>query len=153
VVHQNAVSFEVGRALQMSDGSDVTLISTGGMLATSVAVADCLTEVGLACRVLSMHTVKPLDTGAVLKAATQTRLVVTLEEHSVTGGLGGAVAEVMAEHPSAAPLKRIGLPSTFASRAGSRDYLLEEHGLSAGAIAETVQAVWQNAVRTSAKAV
>jgi transketolase len=102
-------------------------------------VAALLADRGVSCRVLSMHTVKPLDVAAVTAAATQTRLVVTIEEHSILGGLGGAAAEVMAEMAGAhAPLKRIGLPSAFAPRAGSRDYLAHEFGLSTDAIVTTV---------------
>ena len=142
VIHKHPVEFELGRALQLRDGHDLTLISTGGMLATAEAVAAQLERDGIGCRLLSMHTIKPLDTRAVLAAAVETRLVVTLEEHSILGGLGGAVAEVMAEATvSTAPLKRIGLPSAFASRSGSRDYLANEYGLSEGGILGTVRAL------------
>jgi transketolase len=86
-----------------------------------------------------MHTIRPLDTAAVLAAAAETPLIVTIEEHSIVGGLGGAVAEVLAEVPGPrATLKRIGLPSAFAPRAGSRDYLASEFGLSSDAITDTV---------------
>jgi transketolase len=140
VVHQQPIAFSLGDALTLRDGGDVTLISTGGMLATAHRVAAQLAREGTMCRLLSMHTVKPLDAGAVIAAALETRLVVTLEEHSALAGLGGAVAEVMAEMPSRpAPLKRIALPSAFASRAGSRDYLAHLHGLSDQAIVETVR--------------
>lgn len=139
IVHRQAIPFELGRALCLRDGEDVTLMSTGGMLATTVEVAAVLADKGVSCRVLSMHTVKPLDVVAVTAAARQTRLVVTIEEHSILGGLGGAAAEVMAEMADAhAPLKRIGLPSAFAPSAGSRDYLAAEFGLSTDSIVTTV---------------
>jgi transketolase len=141
IVHQHAIPFELGRALMVRDGRDVALITTGGMLATTVRVADSLEREGVGCRLLSMHTVRPLDREAVLAAATETRLVITVEEHSVVGGLGGAVAEVMAEMDGArAPLKRIALPSSFVARAGGRDYLAQEYGLSETAILATVNA-------------
>lgn len=144
LVHQQTVAFEIGRALQLKAGRDLTLISTGGMLATATRVAAQLEAKGIGCRLLSMHTVKPLDTQAVLSAAAETRLVVTLEEHSVIGGLGGAVAEVMAEAGSrVASLKRIGLPSAFASRAGSRDYLAHQYGLSADGVLNTITQSWR----------
>jgi transketolase len=139
-VHATAVQIEIGRALRVREGRDITLISTGGMLPIAMHVADTLGGEGIGCRLLSMHTVKPLDEDAVRTAAVETRLVVTLEEHSVLGGLGGAVAEVMAELPAkGATLKRIGLPSAFISKAGSRDYLIQSQGLSAPAIVESVR--------------
>ena len=151
VVHDAAIRFELGRAVQVRDGRDLTLISTGGMLVTATRVADALTHDGFECRVLSMHTVRPLDREAVLAAATDTRLVVTLEEHSIVGGLGGAVAEVLAEVSGPrAPLKRIGLPAAFAPRAGSRDYLAHELGISELAILATLRQTLQQVTASSA---
>jgi transketolase len=142
VVHKAPVKLQLGRALRLRDGRDMTLISTGGMLATAVSVADSLVRDGIGCRLLSMHTVRPLDVEAVLAAARETDLVVTLEEHSIIGGLGGAVAEVLAEaRIKTAPLKRIGLPSSFVSAVGSRDYLAHEYGLSESRILEAVRGV------------
>src|SRR3954453_6929268 len=111
------------------------------MLPTAARVAAQLDRDGISCRLLSMHTVKPLDAAAVIAAASETRRVVTIEEHSIIGGLGGAVAEVMAElEGRIAPLTRIGVPSAFASHAGSRDYLANEYGLSEGGILKTLKA-------------
>jgi transketolase len=142
LVHAAPVPLAIGKAIELRSGADVTLISTGGMLATASRVASLLHADGIEARLLSMHTLKPLDADAVLAAATQTRLVVTIEEHSVIGGLGGAVAEVMAEHTGRiAPLKRIGLPSAFISTAGSRDYLAHGQGLSADSIFASVRRV------------
>ena len=147
IVHEAPISFEIGRALQLSAGNDITIISTGGMLATATVVASELKREGLATRVLSMHTVKPLDNAAVLAAARETRLVVTLEEHSIIGGLGGAVAEVIAEAgPPVCALKRIGLPSSFVSRAGSREYLALEFGLTPGKVVTTIKHAWHSAI-------
>lgn len=146
VVHDDAIDFELGRAVRLRDGRDLTLVSTGGMLATAARVADALATDGLSCRLLSMHTVRPLDRDAVVAAATETQLVVTIEEHSVVGGLGGGVAEVLAEmRGDRAPLKRIALPSAFMQRAGSRDYLLHEHGLSDVAILATLKSALRHA--------
>ena len=137
-VHASRPAFTVGKAHMLRDGRDLTLISTGAMLGAAMRTATLLDREGLSARVLSMHTVKPLDEAAVTEAATQTRLVVTIEEHSVIGGLGSAVAEVLAEREGAAPLKRLGLPSAFVSRAGSRDYLVAQYGLSDDAIRDSV---------------
>lgn len=140
VVHAAPPPFRIGQAITVRDGDDLTLISTGGMLPTAVAAAEALAGRGLAARVLSMHTVKPLDADAVLAAAFETRLIATLEEHSMIGGLGGAVAEVLAESGSGTRLKRIALPSAFISRAGTRDYLAAQHGLSTEAVVATLAA-------------
>ena len=137
MAHQSEIDFQIGKAIQLRDGDDLTLISTGGLLPTAVAVADRLAQQEVSTRVLSMHTIKPLDEEAVESATRETRAMATLEEHSIIGGLGGAVAEVLAELPSkGTPFTRIGLPSAFISRAGSSEYLREEAGLSIEAIVE-----------------
>lgn len=130
-VHPGPIAFQLGRAIQVREGRDVTLISTGGMLKTAMGVAGRLKERGVEARVLSMHTLKPLDTEAVLAAARETGVLVTLEQHSVIGGLGSAVAEVLAEESGlGVRFKRIGLPSAFAPRVGCQHYLEEQHGLT-----------------------
>lgn len=143
-VHEGPIDFELGRAIQVRDGRDVTLISTGSMLKTAVGVARRLAERGVEARVLSMHTLKPLDAEAVLAAARETAAVVTLEQHSVIGGLGSAVAEVLAEEPGLkVPFKRIGLPSAFAPRVGSQSYLEEQHGLTEEPVLRQVERLLQ----------
>ncbi|HZR26255.1 MAG TPA: transketolase C-terminal domain-containing protein [Vicinamibacterales bacterium] len=150
-VHTGPIDFRLGRAIQVRSGRDLTLISTGGMLSTAVQVADTLAGDGLSCRTLNMHTLRPLDRDAVHSAAAETRLIVTIEEHSIVGGLGGAVAEVLAELESPrARLKRIGLPSEFAPHAGSRDYLARHYGLAADQIAAAIRAMLQPSVVRSA---
>jgi transketolase len=140
IVHKSATNFIVGKAIHVREGRDVTLISIGGMLHNSVAAADLLEKGGLHARVLSMHTLKPLDEEAVLAAASETAALFTIEEHSVTGGLGSAVAEVLAEaNLVCVPFKRLGIPSRFAPRVGSQEYLLAEHGLTAEQIAGSVK--------------
>jgi transketolase len=139
-VHEGPIDFELGRAIQVRDGRDVTLISTGGMLKTAVGVARRLAERGLEARVLSMHTLKPLDVKAVLAATHETRAIVTLEQHSILGGLGSAVAEILAEEPGAQiPFKRIGLPSAFSPTVGSQQYLEEQHGLTEEPVLRAVE--------------
>src|SRR3954469_25913320 len=92
-VHARPIHFQLGKAIQVRQGGDLTIISTGGMLQTAVDTGDALSHRGLQVRVLSMHTLKPLDTDAVLSAARETGGIFTLEEHSIIGGLGSAVAE------------------------------------------------------------
>jgi transketolase len=141
------VNFVLGNALCVREGKDATLISTGGLLGVAVETAQRLSEKGVGTRVLSMHTLKPLDTQAVLAAARETPLILTIEEHSIIGGLGSAVAEVLAEAPgSGVAFKRIGLPSQFSPYIGSQDYLRQRHGLTAEAISEYAAGVLQLAV-------
>jgi len=129
VVHTERPQFRLGKAIRVRPGRDLTLISTGGMLATTLAAADALHRRGIEAGVLSMHTVSPLDEEAVRAAASQGRAVVTIEEHSIVGGLGGAVAEVLAEMPRHAPLIRIGLAPRFATEVGDQQHLKQRQGL------------------------
>ena len=140
IVHQGPISWSVGKALTVRDGSDLTLISTGAMLATTVTVADMLADRGIHARVLSMHTVKPLDADAVFAAARDTGRIATIEEHSILGGLGGSVAEVLCEAdiPNVR-FRRIGLPSRFTKDVGDQDYLRKLHGLDPYSILERLQ--------------
>ena len=142
IVHQGPISFTIGKAITVREGTDVTLIATGGILEQAMAAADQLAARGVQTRVLSMHTIKPLDTDAVLKAARETGAIATLEEHSILGGLGGAVAEVLAEHaPRKIPFTRIGMDSTFVSKAGDQEYLRDMFGLSAPAVVDRLLAL------------
>lgn len=139
VVHTAAIDFELGKAIRMREGTDATLISIGGILRNTVRAAERLAKEGIQTRVLSMHTLKPLDTAAVLAAARETELIFTIEEHSILGGLGTAVAEVLAEADGIrASLKRIGVPPAFSPHIGSQEHMLECHGLTDEAIAKTV---------------
>ena len=142
VVHQDEPTFELGRALTLREGSDLTLIASGGMLATAASVADRIAARGLSVRLLSMHTIKPIDADAIVEAATETRLIFTLEEHSIDGGLGGAVAEVLAElGPGHALLKRIGLRPEFNKVVGDQRYLKERHGLDEAGVMKTIEPI------------
>jgi transketolase len=148
VVHPGPIDFQIGKAIRFRDGDDLTLISTGGALNLAARAAERLEKDGIAARVLSMHTLKPLDTAAVLAAAVETRLVVTLEEHSIVGGLGSAVAELLAETPDVrVRFKRLGLPPAFSPHIGAQDYLLERHGLTPDAVATTVKSLLEPAAR------
>jgi transketolase len=146
LVHRSPIEFQIGKAIQVREGEDVTLISTGGMLPTACDAAEALASKGLQTRVLSMHTIKPLDVEAVLSAARETRAIVTLEEHSVVGGLGGAVAEVLAESGELrVPFHRMGLPSLFVKRAGTQEYLRKEYNLTPEAIASSTEMLLETA--------
>lgn len=140
IVHDSPPAFQLGRAITVRQGSDVALISTGGMLYNTLRAADLLAERGIQAQVLSMHTVKPLDEEAVMRVAQETQAIFTIEEHSIIGGLGGAVAELLLEsavHPGI--FKRIGLNGGFSSVVGTQEYLRSYYGLDARGIAQTVE--------------
>jgi transketolase len=128
VVHLQEPEFELGKALLARPGIDVTLISTGGMLEETLAVAARLEASGIEARVLSMHTIKPLDADAVRCAAEETGVVVTVEEHSITGGLGSAVAEVVAEAGGNVRFRRFGVPDELRHAVGSQAHLRQVCG-------------------------
>ena len=152
-VHRTQIDFVLGKAIELREGTDVTLISTGGMLGTAMQVADLLCEAGVQTRLLSMHTVRPLDTAAIESAVRKTGAVFTLEEHSVVGGLGGAVAEFLAENWEAPVVfKRFGLPSEFSCFVGSQEYMRAHHGLSAEAVALGIRAKLEKAQSLTAVA-
>jgi len=134
VVHAGSIDFLLGRALILRDGRDIALISTGGMLATVTRAADTLSAAGISAKVISMHTLKPLDTGAITGAARETGAILTVEEHSVIGGLGSAVAECLAQSPVRAAFRIMGLPDAFCRKVGGQEYLRTSVGLSAGDI-------------------
>jgi transketolase len=106
--------FVFGRAMQLRDGPDATIITTGSEVHPALAAADLLTGRGRRVRVLDMHTIKPLDVDAIVAAASETDAIVTVEEHSILGGLGGAVAEVLADHRLAIPFRRHGVDDEYA---------------------------------------
>lgn len=140
IVHQTDPKFEIGKAILMRDGSSVTLISTGGMLATVMQAAQRLAENGIAARVLSMHTLAPLDREAILAAAAETGGIVTVEEHGI-GGLASAVAEVLAVAGYAVPFRALHLPRKPTSHAGTQESLRSVHGLSVEGIVTVAQAL------------
>lgn len=131
--------FTFGKAVVLREGRDVTLIGTGTQTSRVVDAAELLAARGVDAHVLHVPTVKPLDTEAIVAAAGQTGRVITVEEHTVLGGLGGAVAEVLGElRPT--QLNRIGLQDTYV-QSGPNDELLDIYGLSAARVAEQVLAI------------
>jgi transketolase len=138
-VHQAEPVFDLGKAITVRQGTDLTLISTGGMLYDTVQAAEALDELGIQARVLSMHTVKPLDVAAVLAAAQETPAIFTVEEHSIIGGLGSAVAEVLMEAEiRPRRFKRIGLNGNFSSVVGDQEYLRAQYGLDVPGVVRTI---------------
>ena len=137
VVVQDGTEFRIGHARVLRTGSDVTLIAAGSMVAAALGAADQMSSRGLSVGVVNMHTVKPLDEPALMGLVGQTGALVTVEEHSVLGGLGGAVAEVLAALPEGPPVLRLGVTDSF-PRVGSYEYVLEQCGLTERAIEASV---------------
>jgi transketolase len=132
-------TFKLGQARQLRDGHDITLIATGGILGETVQASKILEKKGIQCRVLSVHTIKPIDQQAILSAAQDTGGIITVEEHTVDGGLGGAVAEICLEKGKVPKLfYRIGLRVGFSSIVGSQDYLRQKYNMDALAIVDKV---------------
>lgn len=149
MVNTNDYFFEFGKAIRLREGRDVTIIATGTMVYEALEAAKLLEEDGLTTAVVNMHTVKPLDTAAVARACTESGLLVTVEEHSVVGGLGGAVAEFKATLKQTPPQLFIGLPDKF-GKAGEYKYLLKKYGLTSNDIASKIRmALIMNSVQES----
>jgi transketolase len=140
VVHGSPVRFEIGRAITLRDGRDCTLISTGNTLSLAVEISDRLRPRSICCRVLDMHTVKPLDEAALRTSARETRALFTIEEHSRIGGLGSAIAEWAAMNSVSSPLHLFGADDVFAASTGSQVYLRTLCGLTTEHIAESIAA-------------
>jgi len=122
--------FVLGKARQLRDGSALTMVVTGGILGVALRAANCLAGEGVACRVLSMHTISPLDVHSLVVAARETGGILSVEEHGVNGGLGGAIAEALLEC-GVPPRKfhRVGLRAGFSSVVGSQEYLRAAYGM------------------------
>jgi transketolase len=129
--------FEIGKAITMREGGDVTIIACGVGVLHSVRAAEVLKRQGLSARVINMHTVKPIDREAIVKAVTDTRRIVTVEEHNVMGGLGSAVAEVIVESGKACAFRKLGVPDCY-SIVGYPEDLYHHYGFDADGIVETV---------------
>ena len=130
-------TFQLGKGSVLRDGSDVTVIATGMMVQMAYAAAQTLEGEGISVRVIDMHTIKPLDHELVLKAALETRCIVTSEEHTVIGGLGSAVAEFLSEH-CPVPVVRHGVNDEF-GRSGEAKAVLKAYGLTPEGIADKVR--------------
>lgn len=136
--HSNSKRFRIGQGITVSEGSDITIISTGGILHTAKVVAEMLSTKGVQVRLINLHTIKPIDKEIIFRAAKETTAIFTIEEHSLIGGLGSAVAELLAESRVKTKFKRIALPDAFVNEVGEREYLLKKKQLSAQEITKTV---------------
>lgn len=143
IVHDPDMQFEIGKAYQLRDGHDVTLVANGIMVAAALDAAEMLAEQGISARVLDMPTVKPIDTETLVAAARETRGIVVAEEHLHHGGLGSAVAMAVAEH-SPCPIRFVDLGDTYAE-SGDPDALLVHYGLTAERIVAAATSLLERA--------
>ncbi len=131
--------FELGRATELRDGDAVTLIANGTLTHRMLKAAALLAADGIEARVLNMATVRPIDVAAIVAAAEETGAILTAEEHSIYGGLGSAIAEVVVDH-APVPMKILGVPGIFVPT-GSAEFLLDEFGMSPAGVAEAAKAL------------
>lgn len=138
-VNSSNYKFEFGKGLTLREGNDCTIITTGSMVQVSLEAQQKLKAEGINVRVINLHTIKPIDTEIILKAAKETGKIVTVEEHNVVGGLGSAVSEVICEnHPSL--VKKIGINDIF-GQSGKPEELFKEYGLTSDKIVKTVKSI------------
>lgn len=137
-LHAADTKFEIGKAITLADGADVTFVAIGEPVTGAFLAAQNLAKEGIACRVISMHTLKPLDCETLLAAATHTRAMITVEEHSIYGGLGSACAEVLLQNGVSVPFKIVGIPDEYMVT-GSQMEIFEHYGLSPEGLAITAK--------------
>lgn len=138
-VYKSDYQFALGKAVTIRPGRDITIIAIGIMVAAALEAADRLKDDGIDCCVINMPTIKPIDKGAIIRAAAETGAIVTAEEHLERGGMGSAVAQVVAEHQPV-PMSFIAIKDTYA-KSGTPAELLQRHGLTSGDIEKAVRAL------------
>lgn len=137
-INDNAeYKFEIGKGVELKSGKDATIIATGIMVEAALEAQKTLAEAGLNVRVINIHTIKPIDADMIIKAAKETGVIITAEEHNIIGGLGSAVAEVVTEG-CPVPVLRVGVKDTF-GESGKPNELLEAYGLTAKDIVNAVK--------------
>lgn len=137
MVYEKDFDYQIGKANILREGEDITIIATGMMVREALDAAELLSSQGVNCCVVDMHTIKPLDTLLLDKVMMASKLIVTVEEHTIIGGLGGAVAEYMAGKEKHPRLVRIGIGDVF-GKLGDLRYCWQEHGLTAPQIADRI---------------
>lgn len=138
VIYEDDYDFQIGKGIVLREGSDVAVIATGLMVNESLEAAKILEQKGISCKVVDMHTIKPLDTKMLEEIYKNYKLIVTVEEHNVVGGLGGAVAEHKASFVNAPKQLFLGITDEY-KKTGSRKFIMEEYGLTAEGIAHSIQ--------------
>ncbi len=139
IVYDDDMEFEIGKGILVKDGTDVTIVATGIMVNEAMQAAEKLEAEGVSVRIIDIHTIKPIDEEILIKAAKETKGIVTAEEHSVIGGLGSAVAEVTAKN-APAKIKMIGIQDRF-GQSGKPNQLMEEYNLTADDIVKACKEI------------
>lgn len=137
-VHAANTNFEIGKAIVLKTGSDVTFIATGEPVFRAVEACKLLEEQGISCGVISMHTLKPLDEAAILEAARNSSAIITVEEHSVHGGLGSACASLLLQEGMHNPFKIVGIPDEY-TVTGSQTEIFDHYGITPDGLARSAQ--------------
>jgi len=135
--------YEIGKAITMREGNDITIIACGIGVLPACEVSDTLADDGIGVRVINMHTIKPIDKEAIINAVNETRAIITVEEHNIIAGLGGAVSEIMAQAGLSTKLKRMGLPDIYAT-IGYPEDLYKKYKLDYDGILDAVQEMYNS---------
>ncbi|MDR3246398.1 MAG: transketolase [Prevotellaceae bacterium] len=135
VIYESDFNFEIGKAIRIKEGDDIQIIATGNIVKNVLIAAELLENDGISTEVIDMHTIKPLDKACI---SMQSKLIITVEEHSIINGLGGAVAEYLSSMPNSPKLMKLGVNDTF-SKVGDYSYLLEQHGLTPESIRKSIK--------------
>jgi transketolase len=141
-LHNGDTKFEMGKAIQLVEGDDVTFLAIGEPVSRAVQASQLLAEQGIAAGVLSVHTLKPLDKTAVLAAARRSKAIITVEEHSVYGGLGSTVAALLMSQGVFVPFKIVAIPDEY-TVTGSQDEIFAHYGITSEGLAATAQQLLQ----------
>lgn len=137
IIYEEKQEFEIGKAVQIGEGTDGTVFATGVMVAEAIKAQEELKEQGIHIRVVDVHTIKPIDKEMIIKCAKETKKLISIEDHSIIGGLGSAISEVLTEqYPT--KLEKIGMQDTF-GKSGKAEALMEYFGLTSKAIVEKFQ--------------
>jgi len=144
-IYSKEFRFKIGKANMIKSGKDITIIGLGSILNNAILAAQKIEEkYHISIRIISMTTLKPLDNNIILKAARETKAIFTIEEHSMVGGLGSAVADILAEAKSDVYFKKIAVPDRFVEQAGSQNYLRDKNGLSVQTIQNIIAKIWKS---------
>ena len=137
IVNKKDYEFKIGKSIKIKNGDDLTIFATGSSVYHAIEAANFLESQNISCNVINMHTIKPIDKEAIKDAQKNSRLIVSVEEHNVIGGLGSAISEVMVEQSLAAPLLKIGVDDYY-SKGGTYNFLLDLHGLNSEKIVKAI---------------
>ena len=139
VIYDETQKFELGKGIQLGEGTDAGIIATGVVVPEAIKAMETLREEGINIRVIDLHTIKPIDKDLIIKTAKETKHLITIEDHNTIGGLGSAVSEVLCEsYPC--KLTKLGIPDTF-GKSGKAEELLEHYGLTANHIINTIKSL------------